>query len=331
MEARLAGTIPAGDEWSFEPKWDGFRCLAFRDGDAVDLRSKAGKPLARYFPEVVEVLRNVETPRFVLDGELVVPSGGVLLFDELLQRIHPAASRIRKLATERPAHYIVFDLLVDDGSLLADQSLEERLRVLARFAGENLNDTSLHRSPATRDVQLAERWLSGEFGGLDGVMAKRLDLPYQSGERTGMLKIKRMRTADCVIGGFRWAKDGKSIGSVLLGLYGDDGLLHHVGFCSAMNAALRSEVTARVVPLRRGEGFTGRSPGGPSRWRSEGEAAYESLRPELVVEVEYDHFTGGRFRHGTRFGRWRPDKAPDQCTLDQIERESAEAMEMFDE
>ena len=331
MEAQVAKEIPVGGGWIYEPKWDGFRCLVFRDGSEVDLRSKASKPLARYFPEVVEVIQRLRTPRFVLDGELVIPVEGAFLFDELLLRIHPAASRVKMLASTHPAHLVVFDLLVGESGVdLTGERLEERSRMLDDFAGRHLTHESLYRSPRTSDVELARRWLAGELGGLDGVIAKRSDLPYKSGERTGMKKIKRLRTAECVVGGFRWSSAGRTIGSLLLGLYGEDGHLHHVGFCSSLNAKVRREADARVIPLQGGEGFDGRAPGGPSRWRKKGTGDWEAVRPEVVVEVEYDHYSGGRFRHGTRFLRWRPDKAPRQCRMEQIEREAASAIEILE-
>lgn len=321
MEAESAESLPAGEEWQYEPKWDGFRCLAFRDGDAVRIQSKAGKPLGRYFPDVVAALAALEAIRFVLDGEIVIPVDGRLSFDELLLRVHPAESRVRKLAEANPARLVVFDLLVDDrGRSLADLPLEERRARLEAFAGRYLGPRGpIVLSEATRRVATARRWLRGGRGGdLDGVVAKRLDLPYRSGERDGMLKVKRQRTADCVVGGFRYASRGGAIGSLLLGLYDEDGLLHHVGFCSNLPATARKELVPRLEALRKPPGFTGRAPGGPSRWSTERSAEWEPLAPRLVVEVAYDHVSGGRFRHGTRFLRWRPDKAPRRCTLEQI-------------
>jgi ATP-dependent DNA ligase len=331
MEAELARRLPPGEDWLYEPKWDGFRCLAFRDRDEVELRSKAGKPLARYFPDVVEAIREIPESRFVLDGEIVIAVGGRLSFDDLLQRIHPAASRVKKLAAESPADLIVFDLLVDaKGKDLTGQPLRKRRAALDAFASSRLDGhPRIHLSPSTDDIAVAGKWLEGSAGGLDGVMAKKADAPYASGERTAMVKVKRMRTADCVVGGFRWGKSGGTIGSLLLGLYGDDGKLHHVGFCSGLNAKRRSEAKDRVLPLQGGEGFSGRAPGGPSRWRKEGTGDWEALRPELVVEVDYDHFNQGRFRHGTRFARWRPDKDPKQCRLSQVEREGENALRML--
>jgi ATP-dependent DNA ligase len=331
MEADPAEELPAGPEWAYEPKWDGFRCLAFRDGRRIELRSKAGKPLGRYFPDVVAALSAVPAQTFVLDGEIVVPAEGALSFDDLLQRIHPAASRVKMLATLHPAHFIAFDLLVDaKGRDLTGLPLEERRVALEAFAARLLEGHSrLHLSPQTRELRQARRWLAGGAGGLDGVMAKRLDASYAAGERSAMNKIKRMRTADCVVGGFRWAKKGGTLGSLLLGLYEDDDRLYHVGFCSALNAKVRAEADAKIIPLRGGVGFSGQGPSTVSRWRKEGTGEWEAIRPEIVVEVEYDHFTQGRFRHGTRFLRWRPDKDPRQCRMDQVEKEGRSAMKLL--
>lgn len=331
MEAQLTQTIPSGDGWLYEPKWDGFRCLVFRDGAEVDLRSKSSKPLSRYFPDLAEVLGSVDAKKLVLDGEIVIPVDGALVFDELLLRMHPAESRVKTLAAKHTAHLIVFDVLVDPrGKDLSKKPLSERRKLLEELYRARLSEhPSLHLSPATDDETLAKRWLSGEHGGLDGVMAKRLELPYMAGERTGMKKIKRMRSADCVVGGFRWSKTGRTVGSLLLGLFDDDGDLNHVGFCSALNAKVRKEADERLIPLRGGEGFSGRAPSARSRWRKEGSGEWESVAPEIVVEVEYDHFSGGRFRHGTRFGRWRPDKEPEMCTMEQVEKEGTSAVGML--
>jgi ATP-dependent DNA ligase len=320
MEARLVDEIPDGPGWQYEPKWDGFRCLAFRDGDRIELQSKNGQPLARYFPEVVAHLRALPARSFVLDGEIVIPLDGRLSFDDLLQRIHPAASRIERLSRERPAVLIVFDLLVDaSGTALVDRPLRERRRRLEAFTAKALaGRDEVRLSPATEDAAQARAWLDMAGGTLDGIVAKRLDLPYQSGERTGMQKVKRRRTVDCVVGGFRYASGSRVVGSLLLGLYDADGLLHHVGFTSGFAAAARTTLLAKLKPLIKPPGFTGRAPGGPSRWSTERSAEWEPLEPSLVVEVSYDHFTGDRFRHATRFLRWRPDKAPGQCTLEQV-------------
>ncbi len=322
MEAKSVDLIPVGPEWQYEPKWDGFRCLAFRDGDAVSLQSKAGEPLERYFPEMVAALREVKAQQFVLDGEIVIPKGKSLSFDDLLMRIHPAESRVKKLAAETPALLIVFDLLVDEkGTPLVGHPLQERRPRLEAFAARFLaGHPSVRLSPATAEPEDALRWFREARGALDGVIAKRRDMPYRSGDRTGMQKIKQRRTADCVVGGFRYASAGRVIGSLLLGLYDEKGLLHHVGFTSGLAAPERKALVPKLEALVKPPGFTGHAPGGPSRWSTERSSEWQPLQPKLIVEVEYDHVSGGRFRHGTRFVRWRPDKAPRQCTFEQIER-----------
>jgi ATP-dependent DNA ligase len=320
MEAKSVGQLPAGDDWQYEPKWDGFRCLAFRDGDEVALQSKSGQPLGRYFPELVSALLKIKAKQFVIDGEIVVPVNGKLSFDDLLMRIHPAASRVQKLAKEHPANFIVFDLLVDErGRSFADAELVERRKKLDAFAKKYFaKNPTIELSPQTRDLKIATGWLAGAGGDVDGVIAKHLDLPYQSGNRHGMVKVKRLRTVDCVVGGFRYASEGTLIGSLLLGLYDDQGLLHHVGFSSSFKADEKAALTKKVEALIKPPGFTGRAPGGPSRWSTDRSAEWKPLAPKLVVEVQYDHFTGGRFRHGTKFLRWRPDKKPAQCRMDQV-------------
>jgi len=320
MEAQSVTELPEGGEWQYEPKWDGFRCLVFRDGTEVDLQSKSGQPLARYFPEVVAAVTAMKPGRFVMDGEIVVPDKNGFSFDELLQRIHPAASCVKKLALEHPAKLIVFDLLVDErGQSLTGLDLSRRRPKLDAFAKKHFpKNEQIVLSPQTRDVKLAREWLSTTGLRLDGVIAKRLDLPYQTGERTGMRKIKRLRTVDCVIGGFRYASAGKVVGSLLLGLYDKQGLLHHVGFSSGIKEAEKAKLTKKLEALIKPPGFTGKAPGGPSRWSTERSAEWQPLATKLVIEVQYDHFTGGRFRHGTRFLRWRPDKKPAQCTLNQV-------------
>lgn len=324
MDALSVDTIPDDPDWQYEPKWDGFRCLAFRDGPKLDLQSKSGQPLGRYFPELVVALLALPARKFVLDAEIVIPAGQSLSFDALLQRIHPATTRITKLSTETPAVLIVFDLLVDArGKDLSDRPLDVRRRELERFATKWLKGVDrIVLSPATTDVKTARKWFAGVGGALDGVIAKRTDLPYQSGNRTGMVKIKNLRTADCVVGGFRCAGKGGAVGSLLLGLY-EDGLLHHVGFCSSFKTDQRKKLAKMLEPLIKTPGFTGRAPGGPSRWSTQRSSAWKPLAPKLVIEVRYDHFTGGRFRHGTAFLRWRPDKAPKQCLMAQVEQESA--------
>jgi ATP-dependent DNA ligase len=320
MEAESVPALPAGREWQYEPKWDGFRCLGFRDGESVRIQSKAGKPLGRYFPDVVEALGALSVRRFVLDGEIVIPVDGRLSFDELLLRIHPAASRVRTLVEAHRARLVVFDLLVDErGRSLVGLTLAERRKRLEAFAERAFpRGRAIVLSQASRRLTTARDWLAGGGGDLDGVVAKRLDLPYRSGARDGMVKVKRRRTADCVVGGYRYASKGGGIGSLLLGLYDGDGLLDHVGFCSSLPAAERRGLRQKLERLRQPPGFTGRAPGGPSRWSTERSAEWEPLAPRLVVEVEYDHVSNDRFRHGTRFVRWRPDKAPKQCTMEQL-------------
>lgn len=330
MEASIATEIPEGEEWQYEPKWDGFRCLAFRDGDAVELQSKAEKALTRYFPELVEALKELKAKQFVLDGEIIILVDGEPSFDDLLQRIHPAASRVKLLSEQHPCLFIVFDLLVNEqGVALVGEPLEHRRRELERWAKKFLRARGIVLSPATRDFQEAKRWFQQMRGSLDGVIAKRLDLPYESGTREGMQKIKNRRTADCVIGGFRYGTGKKVVGSLLLGLYDDAGLLDHVGFTSALSGAERKEITRKLEPLIEAPGFTGRAPGGPSRWSKREMDDWKPLAPKLVVEVEYDHFTGHRFRHGTKLLRWRPDKAPRQCTMRQVERETKSALSLL--
>jgi len=322
MEAKSVEKLPAGDIWQYEPKWDGFRCLAFRDGNKVDLQSKSGQPLARYFPEVVDALLELKARQFVIDGEIVVPVKGKFSFDDLLMRIHPAASRVKKLSKETPAKLIVFDLLVDDrGKSLVDLVLKERRKKLDAFAKKYFaKNKSIELSPCTDDLKIAKDWLRGAGVDLDGVIAKRADMTYQSGNRHGMVKVKRLRTADCVVGGFRYASAGKVVGSLLLGLYDEKGLLHHVGFSSSFKASEKPALTKKLEKLVKPPGFTGNAPGGPSRWATERSAEWQPLAPKLVCEVQYDHFTGGRFRHGTKFLRWRPDKKPAQCTFEQLKR-----------
>ena len=318
MEARTAEALPDQDgTWQYEPKWDGFRCLVFKAGDAVELRGKSGKPLGRYFPEVLSFVRGLPFDRFVADGELVIESDGRLSFDALQMRLHPAESRIRKLAAETPARLVLFDLLAaPDGEILTDRPLALRLRALAAFGQTAQRPGKLIITPASPDIAMARQWLSG-LSGTDGVVAKRLDLPYQNGERA-MVKVKRMRTADCVVGGFRYASRSREVGSLLLGLYDSAGRLDHIGFTSTLSDVERPALTQKLESLRAPPGFTGRSPGGPSRWSSERSGEWEPVKPQLVVEVRFDHVSDGRFRHGTKLLRWRPDKSPRDCTLDQI-------------
>ncbi|HEY2169748.1 MAG TPA: ATP-dependent DNA ligase [Candidatus Angelobacter sp.] len=365
-EAKSLDTLPQEPGWLYEPKWDGFRCLAFRQGDEVVLQSKAGQPLGRYFPEIVAAMLALPARKFVLDGEIVIRRGAGLDFDALLQRIHPAASRIQRLSQETPATYMVFDLVVDaQGRSLAAKPLSARRMALQEFAESNTaaepdrkrskkvgSQTTLNRdgerivlSPATSDFAMAERWMrEGAASGWDGVVAKRLDCEYMSGERTGMVKIKRIRTADCVVGGFRWARGAKAsageakktrsatlktpgskkrttkeVGSLLLGLYNRNGELDHIGFSASFTREERRKLKSILKPFMGGEGFSGKAPGGPSRWtRDARDTEWFPLKPKLVGEFQYDHFSGGRFRHGTKFLRWRPEKKPEQCTMEQI-------------
>ena len=327
MEALPATELPSGREWQYEPKWDGFRCLAFRDGTRVDLQSKSGKPLTRYFPELTSALLAVKPAKFVLDGEIVIPVEGHLSFDELLMRIHPAASRVLKLSQEHPCVFIVFDLLVDEkGKSLVKQPLKERRQKLERLAKSAFDENaSISLSPVTDDLAAARKWFHMGVG-LDGIVAKRKDLPYQTGERTGMQKIKKQRTADCVVGGFRYLEKKPLVGSLLLGLYNEKGLLDHVGFSSSIQADERLALTRKLEKIINPPGFTGKAPGGLSRWSTKHSMEWQPLDPKLVVEVQFDHFTGGRFRHGTRFLRWRPEKAPRECTMKQVKRENKSAM-----
>src|SRR5438067_10345658 len=317
MEARRVDKLPAGDHWQFGPQWDGFRAIAFRDGDEIALQSKAGQPLARYFPEVVEALRGIKAKTFVLDGEIVVPVGGRLSFDDLLQRIHPAASRVKKLAEAMPAHYFVFDLLYAKGTLLIDQPIEARRAQLEEFFA-SVDHELLQLSPATTDRKLASQWFNKfSAAGLDGVMAKRLGEPYHSGDREGMVKVKHLKTADCVVGGFRYGEGTKVVGSLLLGLYDDEDRLVHVGHTSSIRKDDRDALTKKLESLRGKNPFEVRVPGGPSRFSARS-GEWEAVKPKLVCEVEYDYFSQGRFRHGSKFLRWRPEKAPKQCRMDQV-------------
>jgi ATP-dependent DNA ligase len=382
-EAKPVKELPREAGWLYEPKWDGFRCLAFRQGDEIVLQSKAGQPLTRYFPEIVAALRALPARKFVLDGEIVIRSGVGLDFDALLQRIHPAASRIQRLSQETPATYMAFDLLVDArGKSLVASPLSARRMALQEFASANIGEAEnkssrkvqsawlpakaskapektisnssmplIMLSPASSDFATAEKWMhEGAASGWDGVVAKRLDCEYTSGERTGMVKVKRIRTADCVVGGFRWARSAKTsstaasssaaskkdskanskrkqekqIGSLLLGLYNESGQLDHIGFSASFTRQERKQLKKILKPLMAKDGspeagFTGKAPGGPSRWtREDRDTEWFPLKPKLVGEFQYDHFSGGRFRHGTKFLRWRPEKKPEQCTVDQL-------------
>lgn len=319
MEAKLVEELPTDSAWQLEPKWDGFRAICFRKDNDVAITSKAGKRLDRFFPELVQVLQSVKTKCFMIDGEIILPIGDILSFDALQARLHPAPSRIERLSRETPAQLMLFDCLAMNNLTLACDPLRERRRALEDFHRRNCGP-SLLLSPASEDVAQARRWLSSAGGALDGVVAKRLEDPYRAGERA-MRKVKQQRTADGVIGGFRRTSDGTGAASLLLGLYDEAGKLNHVGFTSAIAAKEKAHLLTTLEPLIEEPGFTGKAPGGPSRWNSGKEKPWEPLRPELVIEVVYDQVTGNRFRHGTKLLRWRPDKAPDQCDMEQLEYE----------
>jgi len=329
MEALLAAELPNGEGWQYEPKWDGFRCIARRDGDTVEMISRSGKPLGRYFPEVIEMLRTVKESRFTLDGELIIPLDDRLDFEALQMRLHPADSRVRKLSKETPAQFMLFDVLEIAGQGLDSKPLIERRKALEKFHARYAVD-GLLLSPASGDRDIALGWLRRSGGALDGVVAKRLNQPYRFGERA-MVKVKQLRTADCVVGGFRYAETKHEVGSLLLGLYDDDGKLHHVGFTSAISAKERPDLTKTLEGLIAQPGFSGNAPGGPSRWSTARTGQWEPLKPKLVVEVRYDQVTGRRFRHGTALLRWRPDKSPRQCTFEQLapELKPSEIKELF--
>jgi len=323
MEARSVDAIPTGEQWQYEPKWDGFRCLLVRNSDKVDLFSKSGQNLDRYFPELVDGALSLPEKNFALDGEIVVPLNGQFSFDDLLQRIHPAESRVKKLATATPALFLAFDLLAMGRSDLSKQALAKRRPLLEKFAARAFAKSRLLRlSPVSLKLKDAQRWLVSAGAGSDGVIAKRLDMPYQRSNREGMQKIKRYRSADCVIGGFRYGENRqagrKVVGSLLLGLYDNDGLLHHIGFSSGIKAKDKPALTKKLEAVKQDRSFTGNAPGGPSRWSTKRSSEWQAVKPKYVVEVSYDHFTGGRFRHGTSILRWRPDKKPSQCTFEQV-------------
>lgn len=326
MEARSVEVLPDGPEWRYEPKWDGFRCILVRQRASVEMRSKSGEDLTRYFPELVDASLDLKPEGFALDGEIVVPSGKSLSFDSLLQRIHPSKSRVAKLAKETPARFVAFDQLSLGDKVLAERPLSERRIALGRFARQFKASGRFDLSPQTRSRTIAGKWLAQAGGGFDGVIAKRADLPYQAGNREGMQKVKRYRSADCVIGGFRYAERAvggrRVIGSLLLGLYDAQGLLHHVGFTSAIKSHEKQSLTDKLLPMTARTSFTGNVPGGPSRWSTRRSSEWVPIAPKLVVEISYDHFTGGRFRHGTRILRWRADKKPRQCTMEQLEQKT---------
>lgn len=323
MEARTADALPDG-AWQFEPKWDGFRCLAFKDGAKVELMAKSGKPLTRYFPEVAAALAALPGD-WVLDGELVIPVGTVLSFDALQMRLHPAQSRIDKLSGETPATLVLFDLLADGRTDYTGQPLTARRAALEALVARFGAQARLRLAPFTRARATAKRWLGqAGRGTLDGVIAKPLDTPYACGTRA-MVKVKNLKSADCVVGGFRYATGSRLVGSLLLGLFNDAGKLDHVGFTSGFATQDRAALTRKLLALKGPPGFSGDAPGGPSRWSTERSAAWVPLKNRLVAEVRYDHVTDGRFRHGTKFLRWRPDKAVKSCTFDQLQPEARPA------
>ena len=326
MLAKLRDDIPAGEGWLYEPKWDGFRALVFRDGPELHIASRDGKDLERYFPELVPALAGALPGRAVIDGEVVITGEAGLDFDALLQRIHPAVSRITKLAAETPGSFVAFDALALGDEDLTDRPFGERRPLLEAALGDGGSVPPSERatrvlvSPQTEDPDVARDWFTTfESLGLDGLIAKRAEDPYTPGRRT-MAKIKHRRTADCVVGGYRLSKAGDGIGSLLLGLYDDAGTLHYVGHTSSFKAAERRRLLGELRRLEGEGGFgTGRTPGGPSRWTgARGDETWVPLRPELVCEVSFDHMQGDRFRHAARFLRWRDDKPPRACTIDQV-------------
>ncbi len=342
MLAKLERDLPTGD-LLYEPKWDGFRCIVFRDGDEIELGSRNERPFNRYFPELVEALRAALPPRVALDGEIVIATERGLDFDLLQMRIHPAASRVAKLAQEMPSSFVAFDLLAEGDDDLRERPLRERRQRLEKALRKV--EQPIHLTPATTDPDTAQRWFEEfEGAGLDGVIAKPLAGTYRENERLWQ-KVKHLRTADCVVAGFRVHKDGDGVGSLLLGLYDDDGTLHHVGVASSFAAPMRKQLAKELQPYRKNalEGHPwrewadaqaqaegGRMPGAPSRWNAKKDMRWEPLRIELVAEVAYEHLQGDRFRHNARFQRWRPDRDPPSCTYEQLETPvPAELAEVF--
>ena len=304
--AKSARELPEGDAWCYEPKFDGFRTIVFRDGDDVQLQSRNGRPMNRYFPDVVEQVLELPHERLVLDGEMIVVVDGVQEFDLLSQRIHPAASRVEMLSKETPAELVAFDLLAEDDEVLCELPYLDRRERLAAVVADPVQLT-----PMTPDADDAGQWLTGTS---EGVIAKQCDAPYRPGERKGMVKIKRVRTADAVVAAFRFGKEEGTLGSLILGMYDDDGKLHIVGHTSGFKAKEKRELLGKLEPYRTGE----RGSGEPSRWKSDEELVWEGLRPELVVEVAFDHITGQRIRHGSKLLRWREDKEPSECHISQL-------------
>jgi ATP-dependent DNA ligase len=303
--ARSAKELPTGDEWRYEPKWDGFRTIVFKDGDDVHLQSRNGRPMNRYFPDIVEQAQALPAERLVLDGEMVVIVDDIQEFDLLSQRIHPAASRVERLRKETPASLVAFDLLAEGDETLLSLPYDERRRRLEAVVADPVELT-----PVMADRNAAGEWLKGTS---EGVVAKLGDAPYKPGERTGMAKIKRVRTADAVVMAFRFGKEEGTVGSLILGMYDGDEL-HVVGHTSSFKAKQKRELLELLEPYRTGE----RGSGEPSRWKSDEELVWEGLRPELVCEIHFDHITGSRIRHGAKFMRWREDKRPEECEVGQL-------------
>ena len=321
MEAVLVGHLPEGHQWLYEPKWDGFRCLAYRRNSSVTLRSKSGKPLERYFPDIVGILEKLTAKHFVLDGELLVKGESGYSFSDLQMRLHPAASRVKMLSQKQPATFVLFDILeTDQGTRIMSAPLSERRRILEGFWEKYCRkEKAVTLSPQTASITEAMKWLDTSGWYVDGIVAKNSSDAYIPGERM-MQKYKRIRTADCVVGGFRYGSDSKEVGSLLLGLYDKRGHLNHVGFTSGIAKADKPSLTKRLEKLIQEPGFTGNAPGAPSRWSTERSTQWKPLLPKLVVEVSFDHVTDHRFRHGTKLIRFRPDKSPRQCTMEQLHR-----------
>lgn len=321
MEALLVGRLPKGEEWRYEPKWDGFRCLADKRGKTVTLRSKSGKPLERYFPDIVGVLEKLAANNFVLDGELLVEGESGYSFSDLQMRLHPAASRVNMLAQKQPATFVIFDILeTEEGVSLMSLPLSERRRFLEKFWKKYCTkEKAITLSPQTDSMAEAMKWLQPSGWYIDGVIAKNSTAVYVPGERV-MQKYKPVRTADCVVGGFRYGTDSNEVGSLLLGLYDKEGRLNHVGFTSSIAKSDKPSLTKKLEKLIHEPGFTGNAPGAPSRWSTERSAEWKPLLPQIVVEVSFDHVTDHRFRHGTKLVRFRPDKSPRQCTMEQLHR-----------
>lgn len=319
MEALLVRQLPEGKEWCYEPKWDGFRCLAYKRGKTVSLRSKSGKPLERYFPDIVAVLKKLEINNFVIDGELLIAGPEGYSFSDLQMRLHPAASRVKMLAEKQPATFVIFDILeTESDKNLIGTSFGERRKIMQEFFKTYCRDQEhIKLSQQTNSLEKAKSWLKSPDWHIDGIVAKNINDIYEPGERV-MQKFKPIHTADCVVGGFRYGTNSKEVGSLLLGLYDESGNLNHVGFTSSIPKVDKKDLTKKLEELIEEPGFTGNAPGGPSRWSTERSATWKPLRPSLVVEVSFDHVTDNRFRHGTKLLRYRPDKAPKQCKMEQL-------------